>query len=35
VDQPGAGGGAPSVTAIPFTTYGYSNFFAVRLVAPL
>jgi len=35
VDQPGNSPGAPGATAIPYTNYGYGNFFAVRLVAPL
>jgi hypothetical protein len=35
VDLPSYAEGASSVAAIPFTNYGYSNFFAVRLVAPL
>jgi len=35
LDLPGAGDGAPNVAAIPFSSDGYGNFFAVRLVAPL
>jgi hypothetical protein len=35
VDLSGVAAGATSVTAVPYTNDGYSNFFAVRLIAPL